>query len=275
MSATRFLSRPEGSLAYDDRGTGDLVVCVPGLGDTRHEFRFLAPQLVAAGYRVVTVDLRGHGESDASFTDHSRSAVGDDVVALLAEVGGDGPTHLIGCSFGAGAAAWAAAEVPERIATLTLISPFVRELPVPAMQRLFQSLALRLLLRRPWGPRAWAWWYGKLHRGAQPDDLHEYRAALARNLAEPGRLEAAVAMAFAPLAEVEVRLPQIEAPTLVVMGSDDPDYPDPAAEARWIAERLRGDAALLDGAGHYPHAEAPGDTGKAIVSFLSSATAAV
>ncbi|MFO7549180.1 MAG: hypothetical protein R6X29_09975, partial [Acidimicrobiia bacterium] len=51
-------------LAHDDSGgDGPLVVLLPGAGDLRSEHRFLAPPLVAAGYRVVTADLPGHGES--------------------------------------------------------------------------------------------------------------------------------------------------------------------------------------------------------------------
>ncbi|MGH2370312.1 MAG: alpha/beta fold hydrolase, partial [Chloroflexota bacterium] len=62
--STLYLDRPVGKVAYDDSGAGDpLVVCVPSMGDLRAEYRFLVPHLVAAGYRVVTMDVRGHGES--------------------------------------------------------------------------------------------------------------------------------------------------------------------------------------------------------------------
>ncbi len=56
---TQFLKRPEGAIAYDDTGSGPLVVCAPSMGDVRGEYRFLASQLVTAGHRVVTMDLRG------------------------------------------------------------------------------------------------------------------------------------------------------------------------------------------------------------------------
>ena len=36
------------------------------MGDLRSVYRFLAPELVGAGYRVATMDLRGHGDSDAT-----------------------------------------------------------------------------------------------------------------------------------------------------------------------------------------------------------------
>lgn len=264
MTTTRFLGRPQGRLAYDDQGQGPLVVCLPGMGDLRAEYRFLVPQLLDAGFRVVTMDLRGHGESDAAFTDHERTTVGDDVVALLTELDA-GPAHLIGASFGASAVAWAAAQVPARVASLTLIGPFVRDVPVPALQQ----LAFRLLLVRPWGLRAWTAWYAKLYPGSPPEDLAAYRQRLRRNLAEPGRFDAFRAMATTSAARVEGRLDEIDAPVLVVMGTADPDFPDPTAEARLIAERLDGEAVLAEGAGHYPHAEQPDVVGPAIVRFLA------
>ncbi len=270
-TATRFLERPGGRLAFDDRGTGPLVVCVPGMGDLRSEYRLLAPQLVAAGHRVVTLDLRGHGDSDATFTDHQRPTIGEDVVALLAHLDA-GPAHLVGTSFGAAAVVWAAAEAPGRVASCTLVGPFVRDLPVPAMQ----AAALRLALRRPWGVAFWAWWYGqKLYPGARPADHDTHVAAVRASMAEPGRLEALAAMARAGCEEIDPRLDDVRAPTLVVMGTADPDFPDPAAEANAIAGRVDGEVLLVEGSGHYPHVDAADVTGPAIARFLADAARGV
>ena len=46
---TQFLMLAAGKIAYDDQGAGPLVVCVPGMGDSREQYRFLAQDLVAAG----------------------------------------------------------------------------------------------------------------------------------------------------------------------------------------------------------------------------------
>jgi pimeloyl-ACP methyl ester carboxylesterase len=264
---TRFLDRPGGRIAYDDTGSGPLVLCVPGMGDLRSEYRLLVPILVAAGHRVVTMDLRGHGDSDATFDDHERSTVGDDVVALLEHLDA-GPAHLVGTSFGAAAVVWAAATAPRAVASLALVGPFVRDLPVPRAQQ----LVLRVLLARPWGARAWAWYLRtKLFPGATPADHDAHVAAVRANLGEPGRLEALAAMARTTCAEIDPRLDDVTQPTLVVMGTADPDFPDPAAEARAIAERVDGQVQLVAGSGHYPQADAPEVTGQALVAFLAAA----
>ncbi len=268
MTTAHRLARPDGTLAYDDAGAGPLVVCLPGMGDLRSEYRFLVPQLVEAGFRVVTMDLRGHGDSDATFPDHERTSVGDDLVALLVELDA-GPAHLVGTSFGAAAVVWAATQAPDHVASVTLVGPFVRNTPAAPVQQLM----LRAMLARPWGARAWAWWYGsKLFPGATPPDHETHVAAVRANLAQPERLAALGAMGRAGCERIDPRLDELAVPTLVVMGSDDPDFPDPAAEAQAIADRMAGQVVVVEGSGHYPHVDAPADAGAAITGFLTRTT---
>src|SRR5689334_5315348 len=110
QAQTKYLEIEGGRIAYDDTaGTGPLVVCVPGMGDVRAVYRFLTPELVRAGYRVVTMDVPGHGESSVGWPAYTPEAVGADIVALLrhlagptASAGTAGPAVLIGESFAAG-----------------------------------------------------------------------------------------------------------------------------------------------------------------------------
>jgi pimeloyl-ACP methyl ester carboxylesterase len=69
------------------------------------------------------------------------------------------------------------------------------------------------------------------------------------------------------------RVGSVSVPALVVMGSKDPDFPNPAGEAAWVAEAVHGRHVLIDGAGHYPHAEMPETTAPLIVDFLQMMTA--
>lgn len=264
MTTVRHLARGEGRLAYDDTGSGPLVVCLPGMGDLRSEYRFLVPRLVEAGFRVVTMDLRGHGDSDATFTDHTRPAAGDDVVALLAHLDA-GPAHLVGTSFGAAAVVWAAAEATEAVASATLIGPFVRDTPSSPVM----DLMTRVLLARPWGVRGWLWWYGRLFPAGTPADHADHVATLRANLSEPGRLAALTAMGRAGCEDIDPRLDDLPVPSLVVMGTADPDFPDPAAEARTVAERTGGEVVMVEGSGHYPHVDAPDVAGPAIARFVA------
>ena len=63
----------------------------------------------------------------------------------------------------------------------------------------------------------------------------------------------------------------MKAPTLVVMGQLDPDFPDSKAEADWIAGRLNAQVLMVPEAGRYPQSEQPTLVMPAIVSFLAQA----
>jgi pimeloyl-ACP methyl ester carboxylesterase len=253
-----------GYIAYDDSGgNGPIIICVPGLGDLRQQYRFLAPRLKAAGFRVVTMDVRGHGQSGVDWTDYSAASVGADVVSLIHLLGAK-KVYIIGNSMAGAAAVWAAAEIPGAFAGIVLIDPFVREMP-PSV---FLNAFLKVATLRPWGPSFWSMYYGSLYKSSPPSDLPAYREALVANLKEPGRIEAVKAMIFASKSPCEARIPKVRAPALVMMGSQDPDFDNPAAEAKWVADHLHGKKSMIAGAGHYPHVEYPDIVGAAIVAFI-------
>jgi pimeloyl-ACP methyl ester carboxylesterase len=261
VKQTQYLDRPEGRIAYDDSGgSGPLVVCVPGMGDVRAVYRLLAPALGQEGYRVITTDVRGHGESSIGWTDYSAAAVGTDLVALIRHVDA-GPAHIVGGSMAAASAVWAAAEDPSAVAALVLLGPVVRD---HSMNPLL-VLTFKALLRSPAG---WGWWYTRLYPSAPPADLKAYVAALKRMLREPGRLSALRSMAFASKQSCTARLGDVRAPALIVMGTKDPDVPDPRAEAHWLAAELGTEPLILEGIGHYPQVERPETTTPAVLSFL-------
>jgi pimeloyl-ACP methyl ester carboxylesterase len=265
--STQFLKLPGGQIAYDDTGgTGPLLICVPGLGDMRQQYRFLAPRLVAAGFRVVTMDLPGHGESSVDWPAYSPAVVGADIVAMIRHLDAS-KAFIIGNSMAGGSAVWAAAEIPDSVAGIVLIDPFTREMPTSSFLLGF----LKVAMLRPWGPSFWSMYYGSLYKSVPPADLDSYRTALVANLKQPGRIEATKALIFASQAPCEARIPKVHAPVLVVMGTRDPDFDDPAAEADWVATHLHGKKLMVDGAGHYPHVEYPDVVAGAVIGFMKEA----
>jgi pimeloyl-ACP methyl ester carboxylesterase len=259
---TQFIKTNQGTIAYEESGRGSLVICVPSMGDVRQEYRFLAPYLVEAGYRVACMDVRGHGESSTNWTDFSVAGIGSDILAMASHLDA-GPALLISSSMAAGAAVWAAAETPAALRGMVLIGPFVR-----GGGGLMNNLMMTTLLTRPWGPAAWQTYYNSLYPSRKPADFNSYSAALRANLTEPGRLEALLEMVRASKQASEVRLPRVSTPALVLMGSKDPDFKNPAGEAAWLAQTLHCEHHMLAGAGHYPHAEFPAETAALILPFL-------
>ena len=274
--ATRWLEHDGGRLAYEVEGEGPLIVCVPGLGDLRQEYRFLAPRLVAGGYRVATMDLRGHGESSTRWRDLSAEAIGEDVLAIVHALGED-DALLIGTSMAAGAVVWSAALEPNAVSGLVLVSPFVRGVGSPVQQRLYRLL-FRLLLARPWGLGFWMHYWSSLFPSARPADFDDTRRGFAPNLAEPERFDALRGMMLGPSRqEIEASLSYLEAPVLVLMGTADRDFKHPEQEAQLLAARSHGRTELIADAGHYPQVEFPAVTARLVLDFarvsLSGATA--
>ena len=260
---TQYLELAQGRLAFDDRGTGPLVICVPSMGDVRQEYRFLAPMLVEAGYRVVTMDVRGHGESSVNWPDYSVAAIGADILALIRHLNA-GPTLLVGNSMAGGASVWAAAEAPELIARVALIDPFVRDVGSRWPGRLLYPVLFADL----WGPAAWSKYYTTLYPTRHPVDWQDSLQQLKRNLREPRRMRALRAMLLASKQASEDRLSQVKAPALVIMGTRDPDFKRPAQEAHLVATALHASLHMIEGAGHYPHAEMPEQVAPLLVSFF-------
>lgn len=261
LAPTRFLDRGDGRIAYDVTGDGPLVVAVPGMGDLRSTYRHLTPALVDAGFRVAAMDLRGHGDSDVGFAAYDDEAAASDALALVEHLGG--PAILVGNSMGAGAVTLIAARRPDMVGGLVLIGPFVRNPQTGAAA----LLAFRAMMGGPWATRVWAGYLPKLYPGRRGEDFRTHRRAIVESLRRPGHRTAFTATTRTTHAPVEAVLDRVTAPTLVVMGTRDSDFPDPAAEATFIADRLHGRAVMIEDAGHYPHAEYPERTVPAVIDF--------
>ena len=261
-----FLRRGKGDLAFEVSGSGPLVLCVPGMGDLRSEYRFLTPRLAEAGYRVATMDVRGHGETSAKWDDYSVAGIGSDILALIKELNGT-PAVVIGTSMAAGAAVWAAAEAPGMFAGIILIGPAVRGEVKGAVR-----LLMGALFSRPLGPAAWKMYYTRLFPTRQPADFTAFSSAIEANLREPGRMRALRRMILASKAASEQRLPEVKTPALVIMGSFDPDFSDAEGEARRVAEALHADYFMIPESGHYPHVDNIEAVMPLVLPFLATVT---
>ena len=125
---TEYLDVDGGRIAYDVTGEGPLIVLSHGIGDRRQAFRFLAPELVQAGFRVAAPDMRGHGDSSMGWASISRTDVAGDLVALIRHLGG--PAIIVGHSLSGGAATIAAATAPDLVKGIVEVGPFTKKVEV-------------------------------------------------------------------------------------------------------------------------------------------------
>jgi pimeloyl-ACP methyl ester carboxylesterase len=114
-------------LAYLDRAPegearGEAVLLIHGFASSAH-VNWVSPgwmkTLAEAGYRVIALDNRGHGQSAASYdpADYTPQKMAGDAAALLRQSGVE-KAHVMGYSMGARIAAFLALAEPGMVATL-------------------------------------------------------------------------------------------------------------------------------------------------------------
>lgn len=276
---TEFLDVDGGRIAYEVTGGGPLVVLSHGIGDRRQAYRFLAPKLAQAGYRVASADLRGHGESSMGWKSVTgteaitRTDIAGDLLALIEHLGG--PAVIVGHSISGGAATIAAAQRPNLVSGIVEINPFTKEQKFRVSDlvrnRRYRRGGLQLMgLQLFHGLRFWLG-YLDVAYPTKPADYDEYMAALAAKLREPGRMAEFLKTGKSTPADAGAQLPNITVPALVIMGTLDPDFADPRAEGDAIVAAMPsglGTVTMIEGAGHYPHAQSPDQVAALIIGFL-------
>ncbi|WTW93114.1 alpha/beta hydrolase [Streptomycetaceae bacterium NBC_01309] len=271
---TEFLDTAEGRLGYDAVGDGPLVVLAHGMGDNRRVFREMASLLADSGYRAVSVDLRGHGDSGTGWPSYTRTDTAADLLALIRHLGG--PAVVVGHSFAGGSATIAAAQEPTLVSRVVEISPFTRAQKLDAKAfrtnaRYRKGMLLLLgtgLLR---STKLWKRYLDHAYPGAKPADHAEHIAALDADLSRPGRMAVVAKMGMAAPTDAGAKLGAITCPALVIEGTLDPDWPDARAEGEAIIAAMPaplGHLHMIEAAGHYPHAQFPTQTTAAILDFL-------
>jgi pimeloyl-ACP methyl ester carboxylesterase len=254
-------------LQVTEVGQGDPLVLVCG---TTQSHRLWAPLLPAltAGYRVISYDHRGIGDSERGEGPISMAALADDLAALLGELGID-RAHVLGWSLGSTVAQELALHHPERVATLVLASTWGRT-------DAFQA-AVFTGLSHPWRTGDRDAGLAALGIAYSPELLNSPDfMPLMQQLeplfpSTPEQMATVVEQWDADLAhDAHDRLEQITAPTLVIAGEQD--LLTPAGQGRAVADRIPGARfELLTGPGssHAALMERPQEFTDLVVDFLS------
>ncbi|HEV1996833.1 MAG TPA: alpha/beta fold hydrolase [Candidatus Dormibacteraeota bacterium] len=243
--------------------TGEPIVLVMGLGMDMSGWDAMMPYL--ANYRVLRVDNRGAGESDAPDVPYSIGGMARDTVAVM-DAAGMPSAHVYGASLGSMIAQEIALSHRDRVRALILGCPSPGVVAVPG------SLGILRLMRS----RA-QYTQQEMFRRAAPYLFH-------RALEDPEALEAALRQrTAAPVSPIGyrrqmeavlrwsslARLPFLRVPTLVIHG--DKDRLIPTINGRIIARLIRGARLhIIRGAGHVYSVDAPGEAAREVVAFLEN-----
>ncbi len=277
---------------HDFGGTGETIVMVHGLGGSLANWEAVGPSF-ARNQRVVALDLPGFGLSTPR-SDFSLSTHAGAVVDFVKEVGG--PVTLMGNSMGGLVSEMVAADHPELIDRLVLVSPATP--PRLPDDRIHWPTQARLLAEAvPGVGRALG---GLVRRRYTPEEIVDLSLRLITH--QPSRVPPEVVASFVELARVRVDFPwavnaltstansiatlyrrprhfvemirRIQAPTLIVHGVDDQIVSPGWVE--WL-HSLRSDWDLIqmEDTGHTPQLDAPVRFFKEVQRWLSQSSVGV
>jgi len=250
-------------LAYESYGAGEPIVLVHGWGGARSVWDLQVPELSRRN-RVITVDLRGFGDSDgpAGEENYSFAHCAKDLVALLDALGLERAV-FVGHSMGTVVSLHTCLLFPERVRGLVLVGGAAGWPPMGAVV----------------GPQV-----GHMVNKLQTMGLEAYLNTFAHVWFAPGtdaelirrftkdsyKMALHAAIAYLKVTSgfnMRDRLPQVTTPTLVIVGSADGRNPVEESEYQ---NRHIPDAWLkiIKGAGHMVHVEKPREFNRAVTAFL-------
>jgi 3-oxoadipate enol-lactonase len=260
----RFVNVGGTRVAYEVEGVGPWLTLVHGLTQDRRVWS-AQQALLAAQFRLVALDLRGHGASDAPGEGYGPVEYAADVLAVLDDLG-VAATHYWGTHTGAGVGLLLAVEHPERIASLTLEGAVIPGVPVAAVEA--ELARIQRVLAEHGLDAARAAWFDEspFFAAMRADPLRcraaEHRAVVLEFSGAPWRGGGA-----AP-PDVAGRLGNLRQPLLIINGTDDlPEFHDTAAR---LAREVRGARRyVIPDTGAFPLWEHPEAVTPVVASFLN------
>ena len=245
-------------ISYRARGEGPLTVLfMHGWAGSGSYFDETLKYLDLAGLRAVTMDLRGHGDSDKPDTGYTDERLAKDALAVVDEVGAD-KVVVVGFSMSGRFAQYLSVVAPERVSGQVLVAGCPAS-PIPLPEE----------TRRDWVSRA-----GDAERlrevtamfltkPVEPAVLERFgnEAAKASQVALDETLKTCMYISFAE------KMASSRTPTLVVGGIHDPIF-SPDALRGWVASMPRARLALLD-TNHEIPIEQPREFAAVLQAFLT------
>jgi pimeloyl-ACP methyl ester carboxylesterase len=266
------VSLPDGiTLAYIDTGnpSGPAVVLIHGYTDSARDWVPVLPYL-SKRFRLILVDIRGHGKSSKPECCYSRLDFAYDIKLLLDALA-IRQADVVGHSLGSIIAQTFAEYWPERTDRVVLISSTGGRPPGLTEPPQFDFAAEIRKLKDPIDPDSpfmIAWWSSPTP--VNPDFIRRQRQDSA---AIPLNVWLAVLDQALPTAtiyaDLQSTLPRLKAPTLLIWGSKDPIMDEPMRKT--LRDALPGaQVKVFEGFGHNPFWEDPPAVAGVINKFLGA-----
>ncbi|ABQ67891.1 alpha/beta hydrolase fold [Rhizorhabdus wittichii RW1] len=253
-------------IAYEAEGHGAAIIFIHGIGGDRSNWD---RQMAHFGdrYRVISLDVRGYGESDNFDGSLTFDAMAADVAAVLDAENVD-RAHLVGLSMGGMIAQWFWHRHPERVTSLTLADSTVgpaASLTEEQLDAFLESRRAPLLAGATMAEIAERNTPSLLSEDAAPELLVEARASFAGVPATTYLRSLECVTRFAGVPDFGA----MTVPVLVMVGESDRSLPVPLS--RELAAKIpSAELHIIEGAGHLSNMETPGRFNRLLEDFLAA-----
>lgn len=257
------------NIYYEDIGAGLPLVFIHGWSMSGRVWRFQTEKLASA-YRVIAMDLRGHGRSSADGNDFTMEDFARDVAVLFDRLELAHAT-LIGWSMGVEVALASYQAIKERLAALILVAGtpmFTASADYPHGLPPVEAKGMGVRLKRDYHKTMGEFF----RRMFATDELsQEQENRIAREIVMGGKLPepetARQSLEILSAADLRGVLPGVDQPVLLIHGGSD-TICLPAA-SRFMAERLpHARLEMLEGLGHAPFLSRPAEFNAIVTDFL-------
>lgn len=250
------------ALYYEETGDGSPLLLIHGLGSSSRDWE-MQIEPFAKDYQVITLDLRGHGQSGKPPGPYSIRMFAEDTAALVRRID-ILPAHVVGISMGGMVAFELAVHFPQLLRSLTIVNSYP-EMRVETLQEHLQVwrrfLILELLGMRGMGRMLG----GRLFPFPEQSDLREtFVSRWAQNNKRAYRESLRAILNW----DVESRLGEIDCPVLVV--ASDQDYVTVEEKRVYTAKIPNAKLVIIEDARHAVTAERPDQFNTVLRDFLTS-----
>jgi len=246
---------------YEIIGEGQPILFIHGLGSSLRDWEEQVP-IFSKNYKVITIDLRGHGKSDKPNGPYSIPMFADDIAEFIKTLKIE-PVHIVGISLGGAIGLQLAIAHPNITNSLTVVNMggsvliksfkekqmfFMRVLIVKmiGMKKMGEVLAKRLFIK---------------------PEQEELRVKLATRWAENDKKAYLTSLKTLKNWSVMERLHEIKCPTLVI--SADEDYTPLSAKEEMTSLIPNAKLVVIEDSRHAVSVEKPEEFNRCIMDFLS------